>query len=170
MRPLPVTYPAYFNNYIKLVPEDDIITGLINQTSHAVKIFNSITEEQSKYRYDEDKWSIKQILQHISDTERIFCYRALAFARKDQNILPSFDENSYANHSNADQQQWAQLLEEFEAVRKSTHALFRSFTPEQLHSSGKVSDYSICVLALAYTTIGHTTHHINIIRERYLDV
>lgn len=170
MRPSPASYPAYFNTYIKLVADENIVAALENQFEQAIDFFNQITEEQSHYQYAEDKWTIRQVMQHISDAERIFCYRALAFARNDQSILPSFDENSYAAHSNGYHQKWGALVSEFGAVRNATIALFRSFNEAQFHASGKVNDYQISVLALAYTTVGHTAHHINIIRERYLDL
>jgi uncharacterized damage-inducible protein DinB len=168
MRPSPTTYPAYFNNYIKLVEEDDIHQALRDQEVEAEIFFNLITEDESLYRYAEEKWSIKEILQHVMDAERIFSYRALTFARKDNNALPSFDENNYAKNSNADNRPWEELIEEFLALRKSTELLFNSFTEENLNTSGKVSDYSMTVLALGYTIAGHMTHHINIIKERYL--
>ena len=163
-------YPPHFNAYIKLVKEDDIKTALKDQTPKAENFFNSITEEQSFYKYAEGKWTIKEVLQHVIDAERIFAYRALAFARKDKNILPSFDENEYAANSNSNIRSWRALIEEFNAVRKSTEILFNSFTEENLKTSGKASDYTITVMALGYITVGHSIHHINIIRERYIAV
>lgn len=170
MRPPLTTFPAYFNTYIKLVQEDDVQSAFKNQTPQAERFFNLITKEQSTYKYAEEKWSIKEILQHVSDAERIFAYRALAFSRKDNNILASFDENNYAANSNANNKTWKELIEEFLAVRKSTESLFNSFSEDQLNTSGKASDYSITVLALGYTTVGHAAHHMNIIRERYIDI
>ncbi len=161
-------YPPYFNTYIKLVEEDEIKTALKNQTPKAENFFNSITEEKTDYKYAEGKWTIKEVLQHVIDAERIFTYRALAFARKDKNILPSFDENDYAANSNANNRRWKELIEEFLAVRKSTEILFSSFKEEILKTSGKASNYEITVLALGYIIVGHVTHHINIIRERYI--
>lgn len=164
------TYPSHFHTYIKLVEKEDLNSALKNQTYEAEKCFNTITEEQSLYKYAEEKWTIKEVLQHIIDAERIFTYRALAFARKDENILPSFDENNYAANSNANNRNWNELIEEFLTVRKSTEMLFNSFTPENLSTIGKASGYDISVSALAYTTVGHAAHHINIIRERYIMV
>ena len=169
-KPSTSTYPAYFNTYIKLVQEDDVKSALKNQTPAAEKFFNSISEEKSLFKYAEGKWTIKEVLQHLIDAERIFGYRALAFARKDKNILPSFEENAYAAHSHANNRRWKELIEEFIAVRKSTEILFNSFTEEDLNTSGKASDYEITVLALGFTTAGHAAHHLNIIRERYLVV
>ena len=161
-------YPPHFGTYIKWVQEDTIITALGNQLPKAEKFFSSITEDQSLYQYAEGKWTIKEVLQHIIDAERIFSYRALAIARKDKNVLPSFDENEYAANAHANNRNWKEMIEEFVAVRKTTEILYHSFTEEDLKTSGRASDYEITVLALGYTTVGHASHHINIIRERYL--
>jgi hypothetical protein len=169
-RPSSNTFPDYFNTYIKLVEEDDINTALKNQTPEAAAFFNSIPEDKSLYKYADDKWTIKESLQHIIDAERVFTYRAMAFARKDRNSLPSFDDKSYAANSHANSRTWKDLIEEFLAIRKSTELLFNSFTEEDLKSSGIASDKEISVLALGYIAAGHAKHHINIIRERYLDV
>jgi uncharacterized damage-inducible protein DinB len=136
----------------------------------AEDFFNSITEEQSTYKYAEGKWSIKEVLQHVIDAERIFAYRSLTFARKDNNTLPSFDEKNYAANSNGNTRAWHELVEEFKALRKSTELLFNSFTKENLNAIGKASDYTITVLALGYIIVGHVAHHINIIRERYIAI
>lgn len=170
MRPPQSTYPLYFNNYIKLVYEEDVHTAIKNQTVEAKEFFDHISEEQSIYKYAEEKWTIKEILQHVLDAERVFAYRAMTFARKDDHILPSFDENDYAKNSNGNNRSWKGLIEEFIALRKSTSLLFDSFTEENLNTTGKVSDYNITVLALGYIIAGHATHHVNIIRERYISV
>lgn len=170
MRPSLNTYPTYFNTYIKLVLEDNIMSAFTKQELSATRFFRQISEADSTYKYAEKKWTIKEILQHISDAERIFTYRALAFARKEKMTLPTFDENIYAANSDANSKSWEALIEEFISVRKSSENLFKFFSPEQLKRSGQVSDYTISVLALGYTIVGHAAHHINIITERYLDV
>ncbi len=170
MRPLPNTFPSYFNAYIKLIPENAVIVALKNHATRAEKFFNLISEEQSLYKYADGKWTVKEILQHVIDAERIFCYRALAIARKEMTILPSFDERKYAASSQANQRSWKELTEEFNVVRQSSIMLFHSFKNESLGYSGKVSDYQMTVLALGYTIAGHVEHHMNIIRERYHDV
>jgi len=162
------TYPNYFENYIRLVANEDLKTVLEKQLRESEAFFNSIPEEKYLYRYTEGKWSIKEVLQHITDAERVFSFRALAFSRKDPNIFPSFDENTYTKNSNADNRKWEQLIEEFTAVRKSTIDLFNSFSEEQLQSVGKASDYEISVKALGYITAGHFQHHVTILKERYL--
>lgn len=170
MRPLPTTFPSYFNTYIKLVPEHNVMDALNNNTQKAETFFNLISEKQSLYKYADGKWTIKEILQHVIDTERIFTYRALAISRADTAILPSFDENKYAANSLANQRNWKDLNEEFQSVRQSTILLFNSFLPASLNNSGKISDYQMTVLALGFTSAGHVMHHMNIIRERYWDI
>ena len=170
MRPSLNTYPTYFNTYIKLVAEDSILSAFQKQKPSAIHFFEQISEVDSIYRYAEKKWTIKEILQHVSDAERIFAYRALAFARNERMALPSFDENIYAANSDANSKSWNSLVEEFFAVRQSSEILFKLFSPEQLKRSGQVNDYSISVLALGYTIVGHAAHHINIITERYIDI
>lgn len=170
MRPDTASHPAYFKTYINLVPESNIKTAILVQTPKANQFFQSISEEQSLYRYSEDKWTIKEILQHVIDTERIFCYRALAIARGEKNILPGFDESSYGMNAHANDRTWKDLTDEFTAVRISTEYLVKSFNEDDFVKSGSVSDYRISLLAILYTIVGHVAHHINIIKERYLDV
>lgn len=161
-------YSNHFDPYIKLVEGDNIKTALTDQSEKAKAFLNSISEEKSLYKYEESKWTIKEVLQHIIDAERVFTYRALAFARKDANHLPSFDENRYAANSHANRRNWKELIEEFLVVRKTTEMLFDSFSGEDLKSVGTASNSEISVLALGYTTVGHAAHHFNLIRERYL--
>ncbi len=162
-------YTSHFSDYIKLVENEDLKTVLENQLKESSELFKSIPKEKLLYRYAENKWSIKEVIQHLIDTERIFSYRALAFSRGDINILPMMDENSYAKNSNADRREGNELIDEFTAVRKSTISLFNSFSPEQLKGVGKVSDYRMSSNAMGYTIAGHLAHHLNIIRERYLN-
>lgn len=170
MKPLPSTFPSYFNTYIKLIPENDVVEALRNHALRAETFFNLITEEESSYTYTEGKWTVKEILQHAIDTERIFCYRALAIARKEIATLPSFDERKYATNSMANFRKWKDLTKEFKVVRQSSIALYQSFTEEILECSGKVSDYQMSVLAIGFTIAGHVEHHMKIINERYHDV
>ncbi len=170
MKPLPTTYPEYFQRYINQVKEDDLQLAFKNQMPAAEIFFQSINEEFSKKKYAEDKWTIKEVLQHIIDAERVFSYRAMCFARKEQHILPSFDENSYALNSNANNRDWNELIEEFVATRKSTEYLFNSFNDDALNTIGKASNYTISVSAVGFVTVGHVTHHIRIIQERYIGV
>lgn len=161
-------YAAHFYPYIKLVENEDLKTVLQTQAQEIEKFFNSIPEEKYLFKYAPDKWSIKEVIQHIIDTERVFAYRALAFSRKDVHTLPSMDENSYASNSNADNRNFRDLVHEFVAVRKSTIFLFNSFSSEQLNQVGKASSYEMSTKAMGFTIAGHAAHHLNILKERYL--
>jgi hypothetical protein len=132
--------------------------------------FESISEELSERKYAEGKWTIKEVLQHIIDAERVFAYRALCFARKEEHPLPSFDENNYAVNSNANDRDWRGLVAEFSTVRKSTEYLFNSFSKEAVDTIGRASDYTIGVSTLGFVIVGHVNHHIRIIQERYIGV
>jgi uncharacterized damage-inducible protein DinB len=162
------SYPSHFAGYIKLVESEDLYSVLKNQIEASKQFFNSIPEEKTGYRYAEGKWNIKEVLQHIIDTERVFTYRALAFARQEPNALPGMDENNYAKNSNADSRKWKNLINEFEAVRQSTLHLYQSFSESQLELKGKTVSHEISVRALGYTIAGHSAHHVNILKERYL--
>ncbi|HUZ58757.1 MAG TPA: DinB family protein [Hanamia sp.] len=161
-------YPDHFYPYIHLVENEDLNTILKVQLTESQSFFNSVPKEKYDYKYAQGKWSIKEALQHIIDTERVFSYRALAFSRKDINVLPSFDDKSYASNANGALREWKDLVEEFIAVRKSTQLLYNSFSSDQLDSPGKASDYQMNARAMGYTIAGHLAHHINIIKERYL--
>ena len=169
-KPSTSTYPEYFQKYMSQVKEEDLKIAFKNQMPAAEIFFQSISEEFSKRKYAEGKWTIKEVLQHIIDAERIFTYRALSFARKDQHTLSSFDENDYAVNSNANNRNWQELIAEFASVRKSTEFLFNSFSTEAMNSTGKASDYTICVSTLGFVIVGHVNHHIRIIQERYIGV
>lgn len=164
------TYPAFAAHYIKLVETDTIAETVAKYAWSINSFFAGIAESKVEYRYAEGKWSIKEMLLHITDAERVFAYRALCIARGDKTPLPGFDENIYAPASKADARSWQSLLHEFIAVRKSTDLLLLSFTPEQLAQTGITNDSPNTVEALSFTLYGHILHHINILKERYLQV
>ena len=163
-------HPSYFQRYIDQVKEDDLVSAFKNQMPPAEIFFQSISEELSKRKYAEGKWTIKEVLQHIIDAERVFGYRALCFARKEDSPLPSFDENGYAANSNANDRKWEDLIAEFSSVRKSTEYLYNSFPAEAMNAIGKASDYTMGVSSLGFVIVGHVNHHIRIIQERYIGV
>jgi len=167
-KPSPSTYPAYFKNYVDQVPEEDLTTAFSNQLPVIKSLLNSITEEKSLYAYDTGKWTLKELLQHMIDTERIFNYRALAIARKETASLPGFYENTYAENSNANSRSWQSMADEFLAVRKTTEYLYESFNPEALDASGISNNKPVTVNSIGFTTIGHFYHHKKVIEERYL--
>ena len=164
----PKIYKNYFDNYTSLVNENDVISALKNQENALHEFLNLVSEEKSVYAYAEGKWTLKEMLQHIIDTERIFTYRALAISRKETATLPGFDENLYALHSFSNRRTWDELAEEMIAVRKATVLLFNSFTVDMLQTSGNFSSSSGNVHTLGLIVIGHLYHHINIAKERYL--
>jgi DinB superfamily len=159
--------PYYFT-YINQVVGEDALGAVEKQLDESLTLFSAISEEQSMYRYAPDKWSIKQVLNHISDTERAFAFRALWFARRFETPLPSYDQNVAAAGAHADMVSWTAHLEEFRRVRHSTISLFRNMPSEAWMRSGIASDNRFTVRALAYIIAGHVEHHLTVLRERYL--
>jgi DinB superfamily len=167
-KPSPSSHPGYFQQYIDLVPEADLQLAFNNQLQVIIPFLNGITEEKSKYTYAAGKWTIKELMQHVTDTERIFAYRALSFARGEQANLPGFEEDDYAANSNANNQSWQQLMEEFLAVRKATHLLFNSFNESVLEKSGSANNNPASVGSMGFITLGHFYHHKKVLEQRYL--
>jgi len=166
-KPSPSSYPEYFKRYVDQVPEADLLTAFSTQLPVFKEILNLVSEDQSMFAYATGKWTIKELLQHMTDTERIFNYRALCIARKETASLPGFDENNYTANSNAGERAWADLVEEFLAVRFSTELLYKSFTPEMLAASGLSNNNPVTVNSLGFITVGHVYHHIKVLEERY---
>ena len=167
-RPDLSTAPEWFHGYINAVKENDLTEALRNQTALFNTFFESLPVEKREFSYAEGKWSIKEIIQHIIDGERVFTYRALRFARKDETPLPGFDENTYADNAKTDKRKWEDMLEEFNALRRSTEILFNSFDEDQLNATGLASGNPVSVLAIGFIVAGHVNHHISVIKERYL--
>ena len=164
-------YALFYANYLNQVSEENtLLEELEFSLQILIQFFQSIPLDKIDYRYAEGKWTIKDILQHLIDTERIFAYRALRIARKDQTPLPGFEENDYADNAFANQRELNDLMDEFKVVRQSTIHLFRTFTDEQLAFLGTASDKLISVRAIGYIISGHQKHHINVFKERYLGV
>ena len=161
-------YPAYFGTYINHVQNDDCILAMEENLNDFVTFIENISVEKHNYKYQENKWTIKDIVRHIIDAERIFAYRALRFARFDRTPIPGFEENDYAANVSTTAIDMTDLLQEFILVRKSTIKLFESFTEEMLASKGIASGKEISVLAIGFIVSGHAIHHQNVIRERYL--
>ncbi|MET0464930.1 MAG: DinB family protein [Chitinophagaceae bacterium] len=159
---------AWYHNYIRQIPETNIFTAFANKDYDLAGYFQKIPAGKHDYRYAEGKWTIREVLQHIIDAERIFMYRALRFARKDSTPLPGFDENAYADNSKASSRKWDDLVKEFDLTRQSSTLFFLSLDQEQLNENGISSGSPIYVEALGYITLGHAIHHRNILEERYL--
>lgn len=158
----------WYHGYIKMVPEDDIRAAFSNKDNNLIAFLDSIPESKQDYRYAEGKWTIKEVLQHIIDAERVFIYRALRFARKDQTALHGFDENLFADNAKASTRKWSDLMEEFKCVRRSTEIFFNSLDEDQLEAEGISSGSPVYVRALGYIILGHPLHHQKILKERYL--
>ncbi|HMC02403.1 MAG TPA: DinB family protein [Flavobacteriaceae bacterium] len=161
-------YLPYYGSYINKANCTDLVKGLEDSLVEALSFYNSIPEQKFEYKYAEGKWTIKEIIQHIIDAERVFTYRALCFARKDKTPLPGFNENEYATASIANSRSVKSLLDEYAAIRKSTILLFKSFNDNLLKNIGVASGGEMSVRAIGYVIIGHEKHHIDVIKERYL--
>ncbi len=168
-KPKPGEYDPYTIMYIKLLPDDGRVLDYLRKNSErTVSLLKSLTPEQWMFRYAEGKWTIKEIILHIIDDERIFAYRALRFARNDSTELPGFDQDPYVAASNADDRTPESLIEEFLAVRASTIALFQHLPDDAWVRSGIANGHAVSVRALVYHIAGHELHHFNLIKERYL--
>jgi hypothetical protein len=154
-----------WGRYINLVQEGDLVQLLMEQEQDLLSLFSSFSEEQSFYRYDEGKWSLKDLLGHINDTERIMSYRLLCIARGDTTPLP---RHPAMNGTSFDRRPLAELISEFRAVRTAALTLVQGLNEEELSRAGVVNNASTTAVAVAYFIIGHTLHHLNIVHEKYL--
>ncbi|AZB10428.1 DinB family protein [Chryseobacterium sp. G0162] len=161
-------FQKYIQRYLDQIPSENWLAELKISEDKTVGIYSNLTEEQSKFAYAEGKWTLKALLLHLSDTERVFQYRILAFARGDKNNLPGFDENEYADQSFASERSLESLVEEYKLVRKSTQILLETMNPAALQYTGIANGNEISVETIAKLIIGHNYHHLNIIEERYL--
>lgn len=162
-------YAPYAIMYIGLLPDDGLVLKYLEENAEATKEFIlSLPEERHTYRYAEGKWTVKEILAHIVDDERIYAYRALRFARNDKTELPGFEQDDYARYSGANERRIEDILNELTAVRRATIALFEGLDDQALVRSGVADGKVMSVRAAAYHIAGHEMRHINIIKERYL--
>jgi hypothetical protein len=167
-RPDRTEFAEYYSTYVDKVPDGDIRQILEAQSFEVPRLLESIPEAQADYRYAADKWSIREVLAHLNDCERLFAFRAFWFARGFEGPLPSFDQNVAMSAANATVRPWADHLAEFRALRAATLALFGNFSAEVWDRRGIASDNPITVRALAYITAGHVAHHVGLLKERYL--
>jgi len=158
----------WYHNYIRMVPEDDINAAFHSNENNLIGFLDTIPRDKHDYRYADGKWTIKEVLQHIIDAERVFAYRALRFARRDKTPLHGFDENLFADNSKASRRKWDDLVEEFTLVRRTSQLFFQSLDEEQLEADGISSGSPTYVRALGYIIIGHALHHQKVLKERYL--
>lgn len=168
-RPGTNEYAPFYEGYVTRVPDGDIIDLARRQIDDTLAVLNDIDEDRSRFAYAPGKWTIKQMVSHMADAERVFSYRALRFARGDETPVPGFDENVYARESNADARSFESIVKELRAVRAATLALWEGLPAEAWRRAGTANDRSVTVRALAYITAGHELHHRSILQERYLD-
>ena len=168
MRPQQEEYAPFYAGYVEASKEENAIAALEQSFKEAIPFLQSLPEEKADYRYAEGKWSIKELLQHMIDTERIMGYRALRFARKDETELAGFDENAYVELLELSGRKLASLVAEFLELRNSTLSLFRGFSEEALKRRGKANGQPASVRAIGFIIAGHQRHHFKILQERYL--
>ena len=167
-RPDLLTVPEFYRGYVNQVKDHDLFDILAASNQNMLRLVRSIPETKSEFRYAPGKWSIKELLCHMMDAERIFAYRALRFARNDKTALPGFEENDYAPQANAHARTFSQLADEMTRLRGTTIDLFTSFTPEMLVRAGTASNVVLSVLNLGYIIPGHETHHRKVLENKYL--
>jgi uncharacterized damage-inducible protein DinB len=155
-----------FPYYIELLGDKDYNQLFLSKEN--ISLLKSLTEEQAAFRYAPDKWSIKQIIGHITDHERIMTYRALRFSRKDKTALPGYDQNIFVDNSRFDEQPASQLIQDFENVRNASNSFIQSLSKEQLRLTGTAWKYELTVEEFLKATIGHEVHHMEIIKQKYL--
>lgn len=169
-------YASFYANYIRLIGEymkenqaENIVEVLAKQGEETKKRFAEFSEQEATFRYEKGKWSIKELLGHMTDTEQIMSYRALSFYRGEKQSLAGFNENEYVREANFDAIPYSDLLERYEIVRKASVALFKSFDAAQTSKMGEASQNPMSVRALVYMIAGHDIHHIQILEERYIN-
>lgn len=158
----------FYQGYIDLIKEEDFREAIRKNTKQFRKLTAGIPRKKFDFAYAEGKWTIREMLQHIIDAERVFTYRALTFSRKDASPLPGFDENNWAAQAGASGRRWKDLLEEFKAVREATEYLYESLSDEQLTFIGEANGRPLNGFTLGFIIPGHVAHHMRILQERYL--
>ncbi|MEE9268661.1 MAG: DinB family protein [Candidatus Krumholzibacteria bacterium] len=167
-RPAESEYDPYYRLYTEQVPQGDILEIMEANGKKTLGLLAEIGETKAAYRYAPDKWSIKQVIGHVTDVERIFSYRALAFARLDKNPLPSFEQDDYVRHANFDDRRLGHIAQEFEYARLSFLAMFKGFDKDILMRSGTASGRRFTVRSIIFIVAGHEIHHLRVLKERYL--
>jgi len=167
-RPRPGDYSPYYDRYLAVLPEGEVLSLLELGVEKLEILLGEVAETQAEYRYAPDKWSIKEVVLHMIDTERVFAYRALRFSRNDTTPLPGFEQDDYVREGNAGERTLRDLLQEYRAVRAATLALFRGMTEAMLARRGIANEAEMTVRAVPWIVAGHERHHAEILKERYL--
>ncbi|HEV3471082.1 MAG TPA: DinB family protein [Pyrinomonadaceae bacterium] len=168
MAPAASEYAPYFEKYVSLVPAGDVVETLERQAAGTLALLRGLDEEKAGSRYEPGKWSIKEVVGHLVDAERVFAYRALCFARGDRTPLPGFEQDDYVRGGNFDARPINDLADEFDAVRRATVALFRRLDEETWQRTGTASGNPFTVRALAHIIAGHELHHLGVLKTKYL--
>jgi len=160
-------FQKYIQRYLDLIPSEKWLEELKKTGEETIELYAQLSEEQSSFAYAEGKWTLKELLLHLSDTERVFQYRILAFLRGDQNELPGFDEELYTSQSFANERTISSLLEEYQLIRKSSQILLETAHLSALKNVGTANGNQISAETIGKLIVGHNVHHLNIIKERY---
>jgi len=168
-RPEKTEYAEYYETYVSLVEETDIVATLQTQLTEMQNLLAGISEEKGAFAYATDKWTIKEVIGHLSDGEKIFAYRALRISRADKTPMEGFEQDGYVENADFNARQLTDLAEEFALLRRANNLFFKSLTAEAWQRCGTASEAEVSVRALAYIMVGHVRHHANILRSRYLD-
>ncbi|HUR34432.1 MAG TPA: DinB family protein [Vicinamibacterales bacterium] len=166
-RPLPSEYPSFFSGYVDRVPELDVVAAMRAQIDSLRRLPTVVPIERETYAYGPDKWTIRQLVGHVGDAERVFSFRALCFSRADQNALPGFDENTYVGHSRFNERPLLDLVDELTLLRSANVRMFAALNEQQWGSTGTANGKPISVLALAFVMVGHVRHHLAVLRDKY---
>ncbi len=166
-RPQPGEYAPFYERYIARVPDGDLVAHLDRQLHATAELLGGLSEAQGEHRYEPGKWSVKEVVLHVSDSERVFAYRALRFARGDATPLPGFDQDPWVPAAEVGRRTLRDVADEFRAVRLATVALARSLTEEQGRRTGIANDTAVSVRAVLFMLAGHELHHLAVLRERY---
>jgi uncharacterized damage-inducible protein DinB len=161
-------FEKYIQRYLDLVPSENWVEEMKSSGKQTLEIYEKLSEEQGNFAYAEGKWSLKTLLQHLIDCEKVYNYRALRFSRKDRSVVSSFDEDSWANNSYVESRTLKSLIKEFKLTRKLSIKFFKNLPEEALQLTGKAGENETKVVTYRQLTIGHNIHHLNIIKERYL--
>jgi hypothetical protein len=167
VRPGKTEYDSYYHRYISLVPDDDVLVALDQQLAETLILLRSLSEQHGSFRYEPQKWSVKEVLGHMIDTERIMGYRALRAARGDRTPIEGFEQDGYVKNGGFEQRSVSNLAREFEQVRRTTISLFRNLEPQAWERQGIANKVEISVRALAFIIAGHELHHKAILKEKY---
>ncbi len=168
MRPAPTDYASFYAGYVSLVPEEEILPAMEHQSAETQRLLASLDDARGSYRYQEGKWSVKEVIGHITDAERVFGYRAMCIARGETKPLPGFDQNEYMRDAHFDDWRIGDLAEAYALTRRANIVLFRNLPQETWQRRGTASDNPVTVCALAYMIVGHERHHLGVLREKYL--